>query len=262
MTALIVDWNKERGEELAKLLYATGVDTWLYNYKRLHAPDFRADVILPNSFDLLIIHNNNFDKWEELARTARLIVRYTGGDVVPVGKPKEYWIQRSVDTNSILTRDELKDILTWAEEINAGSKDVLLPSILGGSKRELPLRVLSALAPVGLKWEAEGKNAILQWSGEATTFESAIVERLKDHFNRENTDWPPAVYSRYVININNMLGSKLTSAGKQATAKHFGHFVGPDYLDSALKWMASSVEYSDWNERLGTVRDLMLKDLV
>jgi hypothetical protein len=260
--------ERKRSELIAGSLYSQGAETWLYNSKgAAKGPLWSEGENRPRGakFDLLVLHNNNSTMWVETKCQATVTVRYTGGSSVLATERDDYWIQRPVTSGSPLTEDDAADILEWAEAFINGSAATLLPPILGGSQDEFALQVLNALFPFGLTWELNGKDTLLKKAGDvfagckpdANSFEQAVNLYICSRFVKGNYSWP-AIYEKLTRRISRIISQSAHMASLTVTWERAGVSEPPENLDSALKTLAESDSWMQWNLRLTALRDTLL----
>lgn len=196
---------------------------------------------IPADISLLVLHHSNEAEWKDYAREhgceEKLVIQYSGGKQ----KKPPGWIPRAVKADKPVTVNEAQCITEWAKEA-IQYPNVPLPECLGGSKEEPALRLLSALLPIGMFWEAGAKDmqdAIRKIAPlEAGSFESALIARLQERA------WPEQ-HIRRVDEINQVLETSPQSPERKD-------------LNSVLKSLSLSVHFDDWNQRLTELRDALL----
>lgn len=265
--------NKNRGEANAKSFFSHsgvgGLEVYLYDGERkVNLSNLSSEVELPEEFDAVILHNTDEYEWERLEKRGRKtdkIIRYTGAEVISA-PANEVWIHRALTASEALTIEETRQILDWVNaSINFQDDSVLLPGILGGSRYDAPLQLLSALLPVGLFWEATGKPDSSQGLKEAIEqlnpdeyagFEAEIIQWLKN----------PAEHSisprfRYLVEkLNSFLYKNLTLSQNISAWKKAGLEEPPSDLNQALNALLGATSLDNWNELLIALRDVLLND--
>lgn len=276
---LIVDCAEaERGKLLAGIFYEQQAEVWCLTSSTVRLPDLDAEDEPADDFqfDLIVLHNNDRENevWLEKNWPTRVTVRYTGGTAIPDTVGELYWIQRSIraDDPSPLAAQDAAAILGWSEAKIHGDSALTLPPILGGSKNERALQVLTALLPFGLSLEAEGSQAV--------SFEATVASRLDEHRAKKPAPWPPPTHARAVADLDQRVARHASEDGSREKWKADWSDEGgeapaqeepesgvilvtnppspPANLDEALRVLASS-EAPQWNRRLTALRDCLLE---
>lgn len=140
-----------------------------------------------------------------------------------------------------------------------------LSCLAGDTAQESALRLLSALLPFGLLWEAnrndqrEGLIAAAQNLGDDlfSDFERLLVARFKQHLSgQQPPDWEPSGFEHNAALLNDLLSR---AAGQETLWAQGGCASAPTELDSAIRTLAESGSLDLWNERLTALRDSLLE---
>ncbi len=264
---LVVDsTNPDRGRSNAISLSNVFGEVYFYDGSKRHRLlETFEEGDLPQTIHLLLLHDTDKAEWDRLNRHAKFIVRYTGGTNIPETTNEEIWIQRQIEHFSSLDINEAREIADWVQQCgDLPDEHIPLPNLLGGSIHEGALKVLSALQPFGLIWEASGKSEMREGLQEAASelsehdfigFEAEVVRRLID----AKSVWPPPKYRRLVTSLNLVLensavGSAITDWQKAGVSSP------PNNLEDALTAISSANSSTEWNNRLMALRESLLSE--
>lgn len=140
-----------------------------------------------------------------------------------------------------------------------------LRCLAGDTARESALRLLSALLPFGLLWEAQGdggRGGLVEAArglGDDlfNDFERALVVRFRQHLSGQPPPgWEPPGFEHNVARVNEVLSRASASGGLWEQAGCAG---APTELDSAIMVLAESVSLELWNARLTALRESLLE---
>jgi hypothetical protein len=139
-----------------------------------------------------------------------------------------------------------------------------LRCLAGDTAHESALRLLSALLPFGLLWEAQGEGGRAGLVGAARSlndelfgdFERVLVARVKEHLSGQPPQgWEPSGFEHNAAQLDELL-SRAPASGE--SWERAGCEPAPTNLDSAIKALAESESFELWNARLAALRDSLL----
>ena len=253
MTILVFDCaSRERMRAVAESFLNCGhegtVVYGIFDDEECEASDWDNGVEVPSNVDLVVLHENNRDAFNERAISGRCLVSYTGGNPSP-SSPGKLWIQRPLTESHPLRKDEARSILEWLE---TGEDPLLLPEVLG-SPLELPLQVLAAAYYAGLRWQAGENNSDLP-----AGFEQAVLRALA----ADQPEWDD-MWLRTLDVLDRKLAEAQAIEGVPCLVVEPG---GPPSFRGAVaclhKILSSAQDESgvqQWNRALTALRDALLR---
>jgi hypothetical protein len=134
ISVLVVDSaGRKRGQSNALAFYCHEVKTYFYDGHRLaELPNWDLDELTPTHVSLVLLHNSDKEKWENLNCSADTIIRYTGGSPPIHSQEHEIWIRERSITSSedAINQTEALEIIEWLTSNEQRYPSAQLPNIL------------------------------------------------------------------------------------------------------------------------------------